>query len=85
MLPERVFLIGGTTCLLAGALWVGFMLVEGLAAEVVVVLYPGALFLLFGAIFVYVGLAARRERRALLRLGEAGDGSVGAAPTRGSP
>ena len=70
MLSERVFFIGAYVTLASGVAWIAFLIVDGVAGELFIVLYPGAFFLLFGGIFLYTALGARRERRALLALGE---------------
>jgi hypothetical protein len=80
MLIERVFTIGGLLCLAAGA-WLAIeTAIYGLVyfgwAEAAV------LFVGFGIFFLYVGWGARRQRRALLELGEHG---AATGPTRGPP
>jgi hypothetical protein len=72
MLVERVFLLGGALCLVAGVLMLGALASFGAFAVDPFLATPGVLFLGFGALFVYVGVGARRERRSLLRLGEEG-------------
>ena len=75
MLTERVFFVGAWSCLVSGVAWIAFVVYDGIAAQLYVVLYPGVLFLLFGGIFLYTALGARRARQELLRLGERGSPS----------
>jgi hypothetical protein len=72
VLVERIFLIGGILCLLAGGLMLGALAVYGAFAIDPFLGVPGFLFLGFGAMFVYVSVDARRARLALLRLGREG-------------
>jgi hypothetical protein len=83
MLVERVFLIGGLLCLAAGVLFLGDLIAVGALSADPILGVPGAMFVGFGILFVYVSAQAARDRRALLALGERG--SEGRAPAPGAP
>lgn len=78
MLLERAFFIGAALCAAAGVLLIGALAIFGALSIDPLLAFPGLLFLLFAGVFFYVSGEARRDRRALLRVGE--EGTVGRPP-----
>ncbi len=72
MLNETIFLLGGSLCLAAGALFLGSLAVFGALALAPVLAFPGVLLLVMAFLFLYTGWDARRDRLKLLASGEAG-------------
>jgi uncharacterized membrane protein len=72
MLVERAFLLGGVACIAVGLVWLAFLASAGAIVADPFLAYPTVLFLLFGGMFVYTSRQARRDRTALLRMGENG-------------
>ncbi|MGI0131826.1 MAG: hypothetical protein ACREDK_01825 [Thermoplasmata archaeon] len=70
MLIERVFLIGGTLTILLGGMIAIAELLAGSVGTYPAFLETAVLLIAFGVFFLYVGRGARRERVALLALGD---------------
>jgi hypothetical protein len=80
MLVERSFFIGGAICVAAGGLFLADLALQGALSIDPILALPGALFLVFGGIFLATARSARRHREGLLREGE--NGLPGAPPGR---